>query len=63
MDYFDRHVIDRSINGLSNAVISGGDLLSKAQNGNVHTYAGVVVGGIVALFVVAIVFVYIFGGL
>ena len=63
VDYFDRHVIDGSVNGLSNAVISGGDLLSKAQNGNVHTYAGVVVGGIVALFVVAIAFVYIFGGL
>ncbi|MCI2074958.1 MAG: NADH-quinone oxidoreductase subunit L [Candidatus Methanomethylophilus sp.] len=63
VDYFDRNVIDGTVNGLSNAVISGGDLMSKAQNGNVHTYTGVVIGGVVALALFTLAMIYVFGGM
>ena len=51
------------MNGLSSAVVGGGDLMSKAQDGNLHTYASVVVGGIVFLFVIVLVLFGQFGGL
>lgn len=63
VEFFDRQVIDGSVNGLSNAVIEGGEMASKAQDGNAHTYAGVVIGGIVTLFVVALALFCIFGGI
>lgn len=63
VDFFDRQVIDGTVNGLSNAVVGSGDLMSKAQDGNLHTYAAVVVGGVVFLFVIVAVLFYKFGGL
>ena len=63
VDFFDKQVIDGTVNGLSNAVVGSGDLLSKAQDGNLHTYASVVVGGVVFLFVIAAVLFYYLGGL
>lgn len=63
VDFFDKQVIDGTVNGLSNAVVGGGDLLSKAQDGNLHTYASVVFGGVVFLFVIVAVLFYQFGGL
>ena len=63
VEFFDRQVIDGTVNGLSSAVVGGGDLMSKAQDGNLHTYASVVVGGIVFLFVIVLVLFGQFGGL
>ncbi len=61
VDFLDRNVVDGSVNGLANAVIGGGDAVSKAQDGNVHTYSAVVILGIVALCAVAFALVLIFG--
>lgn len=61
VDYFDRNIIDGSVNGLANAVIGGGDAVSKAQDGNVHTYSAVVILGIVLLFAVAAALVIFYG--
>lgn len=61
VDFFDRNVIDGSVNGLANAVIGGGDVVSKAQDGNVHTYSAVVIIGIVLLFVAAAALILVFG--
>lgn len=63
VDFFDRQVIDGTVNGLSNAVIGGGELARKAQDGNAHTYAGVVIGGAVALFAVALILFVVYGGI
>ncbi|MCQ2084780.1 MAG: NADH-quinone oxidoreductase subunit L [archaeon] len=63
VDFFDKQVIDGSVNGLSNSVVGGGDLMSKAQSGNLHTYAAVVLGGVVVLFVAAVVLFAQLGGL
>ena len=40
VNYVDRQVIDGTVNGLSAAVVGGGDVMSKVQTGNVHDYAG-----------------------
>ena len=57
VDAFDRHVIDGTVNGLSNAVIGSGDVVSRMETGHVRDYATVVVAGVVVLILVfAIVF-------
>ena len=61
VEFIDRQIIDGSVNGLSNAVVGSGDLMSKAQDGNLHTYASVVLGGVVVLFVAALALFY-YGG-
>ena len=61
VDYFDRNIIDGSVNGLANAVIGGGDAVSKAQDGHVQTYASVIILGIVLLFVAAAALVLFYG--
>ncbi|MCQ2069844.1 MAG: NADH-quinone oxidoreductase subunit L [archaeon] len=63
VDFFDKQVIDGTVNGLSSSVVGGGDLMSKAQDGHVQSYAIIVVGGIVALFVAAALLFAQFGGL
>lgn len=63
VDYVDRNIVDGAVNGLSNAVVGSGDILSKAQTGNVRNYAAVVLGGIVVLFVVILALFYFMGGL
>ncbi|AGI47232.1 proton-translocating NADH-quinone oxidoreductase, chain L [Thermoplasmatales archaeon BRNA1] len=60
VNFFDTQVIDGSVNGLSGAVVGGGEAVSKAQDGNVHTYAGVVVAGIIILFVAALALCFAF---
>lgn len=49
VDYFDRNVVDGTVNGLSNAVIGSGDVVSKAQSGQVRDYATFVVIGVIVL--------------
>ncbi len=61
--YIDDNIIDGSVNGLSNAVVGSGDLVSKAQTGDVNDYASVVVGGLILLFVAVIALFIFMGGL
>ena len=59
VDYFDKHVIDGTVNGLSNAVVGSGEGLSYAQTGYVRDYAAyVVVGVLVVISVVFLMFRY-----
>ena len=61
VDYVDRNIIDGSVNGLANAVIGGGESVAKGQDGHVNSYAAVVIAGIVALFVVTVALLYLYG--
>lgn len=61
VDYFDRNIIDGSVNGLANAVIGGGESVAKGQDGHVNSYAAVVIGGIIALFAIAVALLFMFG--
>ena len=63
VDFFDRDIIDGTVNGLSNAVVGGGESVSKMQDGNVHTYSTVVVAGIILLFAASLVLFFVFGGI
>ena len=59
VDYFDKQVIDGTVNGLSNAVVGSGEGLSYAQTGYVRDYAAyVVVGVLVVISVVFLMFKY-----
>ncbi len=59
VNYVDRQVIDGTVNGLSAAVVGGGDSLSKMQTGDVRDYASVVLLGVsvlaVAIALIAII--------
>ncbi len=63
VNYFDRQVIDGTVNGLSSAVVGGGDAMSKVQTGNVHDYASVVLLGVAILSVLFVVIAVILGGM
>jgi F420H2 dehydrogenase subunit L len=63
VDYVDKNIVDGTVNGLSNAVVGSGDLMSKAQTGNVNNYTSVIMGGIVVLFVAIIALFFYMGGL
>ena len=63
VNYFDRQVIDGTVNGLSSAVVGGGDAMSKVQTGNVHDYASVVLLGVAVLSVLFVVIAVILGGM
>lgn len=63
VNYVDRQVIDGTVNGLSAAVVGGGDAMSKVQTGNVHDYASVVLLGVAALSVLFVVIAMILGGM
>ncbi len=59
VDAFDRNVIDGTVNGLSGAVIGGGDVVSQMETGHVRDYATFVIAGVVVLI---LVFAFIFIG-
>lgn len=63
VNYVDRQVIDGTVNGLSAAVVGGGDVMSKVQTGNVHDYASVVLLGVAILSVLFVVIAMILGGM
>ncbi len=63
VNYVDRQVIDGTVNGLSAAVVGGGDAMSKVQTGNVHDYASVVLLGVAVLSVLFVVIAMILGGM
>ena len=63
VNYVDRQVIDGTVNGLSAAVVGGGDGMSKVQTGNVHDYASVVLLGVAVLSVLFVVIAMILGGM
>ena len=63
VNYVDRQVIDGTVNGLSAAVVGGGDAMSKVQTGNVHDYASVVLLGVAILSVLFVVIAMILGGM
>ena len=63
VNYVDRQVIDGTVNGLSAAVVGGGDVVSKMQTGDVHDYASVVLLGVAVLSVLFVVIAMILGGM
>lgn len=63
VNFVDRQVIDGTVNGLSGAVVGGGDAMSKVQTGHVQDYASVVMIGVAVLSVLFIIIAYILGGI
>lgn len=63
VNYVDRQVIDGTVNGLSGAVVGGGDAVSKMQTGHVQDYSSVVLIGVAVLSVVLIAIAVILGGM
>ena len=57
VNYVDRQIVDGTVNGLSSAVVGGGDVMSKVQTGHVQDYSSIVLMG-VSFFSVLIVIVY-----
>ena len=57
VNYVDRQIVDGTVNGLSSAVVGGGDVMSKVQTGHVQDYSSIVLIG-VSFFSVLIVVVY-----
>lgn len=57
VNYVDRQIVDGTVNGLSSAVVGGGDVMSKVQTGHVQDYSSIVLIG-VSFFSVLIVIVY-----
>ncbi|MDR0523879.1 MAG: NADH-quinone oxidoreductase subunit L [Candidatus Methanoplasma sp.] len=62
VDFIDRQVVDGTVNGLSNAVAGGGELIGKAQTGDVRSYTWAVVAGVVLLFALMLALFYFIGG-
>ncbi len=55
----DVHVVDGTVNGLSNAVVGGGEGLSAVQTGYVRDYAGLVAVGVISILAVfCLIFLY-----
>ena len=63
VNYVDRQVIDGTVNGLSAAVVGGGDTISKMQTGNVHDYTAVILLGVSVLAALFVVIAMILGGI
>jgi NADH-quinone oxidoreductase subunit L len=63
VDFVDRQVVDGTVNGLSGAVVGGGETVSRAQTGDVHDYTSVVLIGIAALSVLFIAITKVMGGI
>ena len=63
VNYVDRQVIDGTVNGLSAAVVGGGDSMSKIQTGNVHDYSSMVLLGVAVLSVALVVIAFMLGGM
>ncbi len=63
VNYVDRQVIDGTVNGLSAAVVGGGDSMSKIQTGNVHDYSSMILLGVAVLSVALVVIAFMLGGM
>ena len=63
VDYFDRNVIDGTVNGLSGSVVGSGESAKYVQTGNVGNYASIVMIGVAAVFVAALILIYYMGGM
>ncbi|MDY5679686.1 MAG: proton-conducting transporter membrane subunit, partial [Candidatus Methanomethylophilaceae archaeon] len=63
VNYIDRQIVDGTVNGLSSAVVGGGDALSKVQTGHVQDYSSIVLIGIAVLSVLFIVIAKVLGGI
>ena len=63
VNFVDRQVVDGSVNGLSGAVVGGGDVLSKAQTGHVQDYSSIVLLGVAVLSTLFVVIAMIMGGM
>lgn len=62
VNYIDRQVVDGTVNGLSSAVVGGGDVMSKVQTGHVQDYSSVVLFGVSVLSVLILVTFALLGG-
>ena len=59
VNYIDRQIVDGTVNGLSNAVVGGGEGLSAVQTGYVRDYAGLVAVGVISILAVfCLIFLY-----
>lgn len=63
VNYVDRQIIDGTVNGLSAAVVGGGDSMSKLQTGNVHDYTSVVLLGVAVLSALLVCIAIALGGM
>ncbi|MBE6528092.1 MAG: NADH-quinone oxidoreductase subunit L [Thermoplasmata archaeon] len=63
VNYIDRQIVDGTVNGLSSAVVGGGDAISKVQTGHVQDYSSIVLLGVAVLSVVVLLIVAQLGGL
>ena len=63
VNYVDRQVIDGTVNGLSGAVVGGGDAVSKMQTGHVQDYSSVILLGVAILSVAMVAIAMFFGGM
>ena len=63
INYIDRQVVDGTVNGLSSAVVGGGDVMSKVQTGHVQDYSSVVLIGVSLISVLVLVIAFLMGGL
>ena len=62
VNYIDRQIVDGTVNGLSGAVVGGGDVMSKVQTGHVQDYSSIVMLGVSVLSVLFLVLVLVLGG-
>jgi NADH-quinone oxidoreductase subunit L len=62
VNYIDRQVVDGTVNGLSSAVVGGGDVMSKVQTGHVQDYSSIVLIGVSLLSVLILVTFALLGG-
>jgi len=62
VNYIDRQIVDGTVNGLSGAVVGGGDVLSKVQTGHVQDYSSIVLLGISVLSVLFLIVAIMLGG-
>ncbi|MCQ2052713.1 MAG: NADH-quinone oxidoreductase subunit L [archaeon] len=49
VNYFDRNVVDGTVNGLSNAIVESGKIMRKMQSGFVRDYARYIIIGVIVL--------------
>ncbi len=63
VNFIDRQIVDGTVNGLSGAVVGGGDALSKVQSGHVQDYSSIVLLGISVISVLFIVIAKVMGGI
>ena len=62
VNYIDRQIVDGTVNGLSGAVVGGGDVLSKVQTGHVQDYSSIVLLGISVLATLFLIIAVVLGG-